>query len=136
MAQSLKEDLMLKMLKELYLQKKENNPLFSMRAFAKQLEMDQSLLSKVLGGRRPMGPKLYMKLSEKLITSDTERIYLRKINDSNQRKPGFLFHLYLELDQAPNKKEVLLLESLRAYLKRQFGKKLLHLEMDSKKLER
>jgi len=42
------------------------NPSYSMRGFARDIEIDNSLLSKLLSGKRPIGKKLAFKLLEKL----------------------------------------------------------------------
>jgi len=44
----------------------ENNPAYSLRAFSNFLDVDQSLLSKVLNGQRNVSPKLIDVVSEKL----------------------------------------------------------------------
>lgn len=42
------------------------NPSYSMRAFAAQLDLDPSTLSKMLKGKRPIGEKLSLQLAQKL----------------------------------------------------------------------
>jgi transcriptional regulator with XRE-family HTH domain len=52
--------------------RKKTNPSYSLRAFAKYLEMDASNLSKLLSGRIELGTKLRMKLAQKLGMSEEE----------------------------------------------------------------
>ncbi|MDZ4662828.1 MAG: DUF4423 domain-containing protein [Pseudomonadota bacterium] len=48
------------------------NPKYSLRAFAKALDMDHSLLSKVVRGQRPLGKKLSRKLQAQLGWTDSQ----------------------------------------------------------------
>ncbi len=52
--------------------RKKVNPSYSLRAFAKSLEMDASNLSKLLSGQTTVGTKLRMKLAKKLGMSDED----------------------------------------------------------------
>lgn len=48
------------------------NPSYSVRAFARALDLDASALSKLLAGKRPLGKKLISRLGEKMGLSDKE----------------------------------------------------------------
>lgn len=49
-----------------YIERSKKNPAYSLRAFAKYLEIDQSFLSKVLKGQRPVTNKLVATIGPKL----------------------------------------------------------------------
>lgn len=61
-----------------YLKRKRKNPAYSLRAFASTLEVDQSLLSKILKGKRNASSEFILKASQKLgFDSETIKLYLK-----------------------------------------------------------
>lgn len=74
------------------------NPRYSLRAFAAQLDLDPSTLSKMLKGKRPMGQKMILQLSSKLsLTKDKVDTFLN-IDDSDREKDSYTYKM-LALDQ-------------------------------------
>lgn len=57
-------------------QKRGNNSAYSYRAFARDLAVSQSLLSKVLTGKRKVTPEIGLRLALGLRLSDTKTVQL------------------------------------------------------------
>jgi len=55
-----------KLLQQEFIRRSKKNPSYSMRAFSNFLQMDQSNLTKVLGGQRNLSKKLTLQVYEKL----------------------------------------------------------------------
>ncbi len=87
-------------LKEIYLEKKDKNPAYSISAMARDLEISQSLLSLVLSGKRNLSSKKLIQVSNKLKfnTQQTEKLFniSRYENITNPEKKEAL---YLEVDK-------------------------------------
>jgi len=62
------------------------NPSYSLRAFAAQLEIDASTLSKILKGKRPLGPQLVQKLGSSIGLNTKEISVFSKIADKKEDK--------------------------------------------------
>lgn len=72
------------------------NPSYSLRAFSKQLGIDQSLLSKILRGKKPISKKMILELSRVLkIPKANLNRYLEISTDSTERQN----HFYILQDQ-------------------------------------
>ena len=69
-------------------EKKERNDAFSLRAYAKFLEVDQSTLTKVMKGQRQFAPETRERLIEKLATNEAEARDLQ--NDIEKRQGNFV----------------------------------------------
>lgn len=65
-----------KLISESFLQKKDRNPQYSYRAFARDLGISQSLLVKVLDGSRNGTPELALRLGLHLELSDKDIVKL------------------------------------------------------------
>lgn len=57
------------------LEKSTSNPRYSLRAFARDLGIEASALSKILSGKRRIGVKLFHRLAERLELSPDQKIY-------------------------------------------------------------
>jgi uncharacterized protein (TIGR02147 family) len=72
------------------------NPKYSIRAFAKALEMDASTLAKILNGKRPIGKKATEKITQKLGLSPAEASSYLK-NDLNESEEAAYDRMNLDL---------------------------------------
>lgn len=81
-AQKSLQETLLKKLSE----KKQRNPAFSMRAFAKQLNIGSSALSEILNGKRIVSPLMATKIIAKLDLQEREREFLLKIYSQESKK--------------------------------------------------
>ncbi|WP_413288148.1 TIGR02147 family protein [Bdellovibrio sp. HCB337] len=59
------------------------NPSYSLRAFATQLEIDASTLSKILKGKRPLGPQMIKKLGARIGMSTKEVSVFSRLADKS-----------------------------------------------------
>src|SRR4051812_19686100 len=64
------------------------NPRYSLRAFAKSLDIDPSELSKVMRGARTIGPRLIQTLGKNIGCSDVEILKFRKRTSSVRASTG------------------------------------------------
>lgn len=85
-------------IKEEFLKRREKNNLYSLRAYAKFLEIDQSYLSKILNGQRVMTDKLRERIGSCFSLSPSEIENLKKvksgsIESSKFKKIDDQFHL-------------------------------------------
>ncbi|MCT4641812.1 MAG: TIGR02147 family protein [Bacteriovoracaceae bacterium] len=71
------------------------NPRFSIRSFARQLEIEPSSLSQIINGKRPLTNKMCLRLSQKLSLSPEE---IEKLMDS-EKSGKESFHTFKSLDQ-------------------------------------
>ncbi|MGZ3692749.1 MAG: TIGR02147 family protein [Bdellovibrionota bacterium] len=70
------------------------NPRFSLRSFAKLLEMDASSVSQILAGKRKISPKIVEKVSERLSIPPTTKAQLlsslpKKKSEASTQAPAF-----------------------------------------------
>lgn len=65
-------------LKDEFLKRQKKNPNFSIRAFAKHLEVDSSTLSQILNGKRPLSEKMTDVLAKKLKLSPAKMRLIKK----------------------------------------------------------
>lgn len=65
-----------KLLQQCYMNKRESNPAYSLRAFAKTLQIDQAYLIRVLKGARSPSPQIAYKISQHLKFSHEETLQL------------------------------------------------------------
>ncbi len=59
-------------IKEIYLARKERNPSYSMRAFARDLKVSQAYISLLWNGKRPLSKKVANRMLENLKMPDDE----------------------------------------------------------------
>jgi transcriptional regulator with XRE-family HTH domain len=68
----MKQDWFVKVLSEEFAKKKARNKAYSLRSFARDLELDPSNLSKILKGQKEVGPRLQKKLAPIIGISESE----------------------------------------------------------------
>lgn len=61
------------LLQEELVKRKQNNPQYSLRAFAKNLKIDAAALSRVIRGKQTMGASSFMRVCQALTISDIEK---------------------------------------------------------------
>lgn len=76
------------LLSEALRQSQARNPLFSLRAMAKQLSMSSAHLSQLLSGKRPLTLRIAMKIGDALDLPNRERQHLISAAQANQKKGG------------------------------------------------
>lgn len=75
------------MLRFAFEQKRQRNPRYSLRAFAKQLDIDPSSLSKILSGKRKFPPHKLRLLAEMFFENDHDKItFFKKVLDEGTRR--------------------------------------------------
>lgn len=94
------------LLTTLFLDRKKKNPLYSLRAFANFLEIDNSRLSKILSHKRPATPLLIKRIGKKLKISEIEiQNFIQSYKDRKHSQiRGFLnkkTFLKLDKDSSP-----------------------------------
>ena len=78
-------------LQETLIKRCQDNSSYSLRAFARDLEIDNSVLSKVLSGRRPLGKKLIERLGCKLnMDPESLNTFLKPSGQPKQDRYGQL----------------------------------------------
>ena len=79
------------------------NPRYSIRAFANSLELDQSLLGKVMGSRVKMGPQYSLHILKKLANNNAALISLLNSNNlkelEDQELIGINYYILINHDQ-------------------------------------
>lgn|GEM_PF-5007755 len=68
------------------------NPRYSLRSFARFLEVDSSALSKMLRGKRPLGRKMIRQLGPRLGLNADEVLYYQKRAKRKSTGPKALAH--------------------------------------------
>ena len=69
--------------------RKQNNSRYSLRAFARQLGLDASALSRILAGKQNLSVQGCLKIVEKLEISDQElNLFLNSVADEKKRRVG------------------------------------------------
>ncbi len=81
-----RDNLLRELLKNEFQKRTEQNPLFSLRAFSQKLDIDQSLLSKILQGKRGFSKEYAIKISNFL------GVYLEKLDQG--RSPSLIHTSY------------------------------------------
>jgi len=80
--------------------RKKRNANYSLRSFAKALEMSPAQLSQLMSGQRSLTLKMFQKIIEKLSISPTEsERYLKQWSLGNTASAGFVSELQLSEDQ-------------------------------------
>lgn len=83
-------------LKSVLHQRCQKNKKYSMRAFAKALDMDSSTLSKIMSGKRSFGKKLICKISKNLGLDDKQVSQFVKSDDSYSKSKSYSYELLEE----------------------------------------
>lgn len=65
-----------KLLQDFYQLKREKNPAFSMRSFARSLQVDQAYLIRIIKGSRSASPQIAYKISQHLHLTHEETLKL------------------------------------------------------------
>jgi hypothetical protein len=81
MNKSLSEEKLIQLLKLEFQRRRMKNPRYSIRAFANSLDLDQSLLGKVMGSRVKMGPQYSLHILKKLAKNNAALICLLNSNN-------------------------------------------------------
>ncbi|MEZ0392701.1 MAG: helix-turn-helix domain-containing protein, partial [Pseudobdellovibrionaceae bacterium] len=90
------KSLFVSLLKQEYQFRQTKNPRYSMRSFAKCLEVDQSLLTKILNGKRNPSKPFIQKVNERLGVDLIEAEQENEVPDSNYQAVEDTFHLMSE----------------------------------------
>ena len=77
------------LLKEVYLSRKEKNPSYSLRAYARDLKVSQTLITLILQGKRSFTLKTAKKMSPHMMLSETEEATLIELISKTKRVPNF-----------------------------------------------
>lgn len=103
MNKSLSEEKLIQLLKLEFQRRRMKNPRYSIRAFANSLELDQSLLGKVMGSRVKMGPQYSLHILKKLANNNAALISLLNSNNlkelEDQELIGINYYILINHDQ-------------------------------------
>lgn len=83
-------------LQNIYLKKVKENPSFSLRAFARFLQIDHSNLSKILKGQKPLSKKFSLKIMQKLEWTPLEINQFFESKQNSQKEEKTFSNLSLE----------------------------------------